>query len=248
MTLLTIAEHKLLGSQTEPRLVKKNKILIHTMVGTLRGTDSMFRQAGFDGTESHFGTSAIGEIWQWQDTDFQADANLEGNDDAISIENEDWGINGWKGVGEVPPFAPDQLKALIRLCAAICVEHDIPPVALTNSEDASRGIGTHRLGIDPYRTHGEHYSSSFAKACPGNARLNQVNTIVIPDTAKLVRSLLEPIHKTPNITKALKENAEYRAALRSIDNKRPIVMENVERMRRRAYHDFKTLKSFEIIA
>ena len=103
MPRMKCAVWKPLGPQTEPRLVKKNKILIHTMVGTLEGTDSMFRKDGFSGTEAHFGTDEGSRIWQWQDTDFQADANLEGNDDAISIENQDWGINGWKGQGPVPP-------------------------------------------------------------------------------------------------------------------------------------------------
>lgn len=246
MSRFEMAVWRPLGTQTEPRLVKKHKILIHTMVGTLEGTDSMFRKDGFSGVESHFGTSDTGVIWQWQDTDFQADANLEGNDDAISIENEDWFINNWKGVGPVPPFTDAQVDSLVDLCAEICLEHDIPPVRCPDSEDASKGIGTHRLGIDPFRTHGEHYTTSFGKVCPGDARLRQVNEIIIPRTAAIVRERLNPVAKTPWITAALVQNQEYRAALREIRNTNPAVQELEESARRRAWQDFVALKEFQV--
>lgn len=243
---INIAEWKPLGPQTEPRLIKKNKILIHTMVGTLAGTDSMFRRDGYGGTESHFGTSADGDCIQWQDTDFQADANLEGNDDAISIENEDWGIDGWKGQGPVPPFTVKQLNKLVVLCTRICLEHDIPPRELTDSEDASKGIGTHRLGIDPYRKHGEHYSESYAKSCPGDARIKQVNTIIIPRVQQAVKDAKNPVPKTPFLTKALIANSNYRLALKEVVNPKPEVVELVERARRAAWRDFVALREFEV--
>lgn len=216
------------------------------MVGTLEGTDSMFRRDGYGGTESHFGTDEGSRIVQWQDTDFQADANLEGNDDAISIENQDWGINNWKGEGPVPPFTNAQLNSLITLCTELCLTHDIPPRQLLDSEDASRGIGTHRLGIDPYRKHGEHYSESFAKSCPGDARIKQTNEIIIPRVAIRVRDALSPTPKTPFISEALQRNRDYRLALKGIQNTKPEVIEIVERARRAAWRDFVALKEFEV--
>lgn len=245
MARFNSAVWKPLGRQTQPRLLKKNKIIIHTMVGTLRGTDSMFRDGGFSGTESHFGTSAAGECWQWQDTDFTADAQLQGNDDAISFENEDWGIDGWKGTGPVPAFTQRQLGKLIEVVTDVCLEHDIPPVELTNSEDASKGIGTHRLGIDPYRTHGERYTAYYGKACPGDARFAQVNGILIPAVARNVRRATKPVARTPHITDALEANATYRRMLRRIDNNRPKVVEVVEKAKRNAWHDFKALQEFD---
>lgn len=246
MARMKCAVWKPLGPQTEPRLTRKNKILIHTMVGTLEGTDSMFRRDGYGGTESHFGTSEGSTIWQWQDTDFQADANLEGNDDAISIENQDWGINGWKGQGPVPPFTTAQLNSLVTLCTEICLVHNIPPRQLTDSEDASKGIGTHRLGIDPYRKHGEHYSESFAKACPGDARIKQVNDIIIPRVLRRVKDATGTSHPTPFISKALVANKNYRVALNDINHPKQTVDEIVERARRAAWRDFQALKAFEV--
>ena len=246
MSWLNTCKHKPLGPQGEPMLLRKNKIIIHTMVGTLRGTDSMFRKDGYGGTESHFGTSAAGEKWQWQDTDYQADAQLFGNDDGLSIENEDWGIDGWHGVGPVPPFTDAQVEANIDICVECCVLHDIPPVLLPDTNDSSMGIGWHRMGIDPWRKHGEKYSLSTGKICPGDARIEQIRKIIIPETARRVNALMAPTSKTPHVTKALEANQDYRAALRQIPvENRPNIALVVEEARRNARQDFRALKEYE---
>src|SRR4051794_41971879 len=95
----------------QPRMTAHDIICIHTMVGGLIGTDSYFRQGnglGYAGTESHFGTGGYGEKVQWQDTAYQAEANLHGNWDVLSIENPDMG----PGVPGGNINRPAQLAAL----------------------------------------------------------------------------------------------------------------------------------------
>ena len=64
-----------LGPQTQPPMRSHDLICVHTMVGSLTGTDAYFRDGGYGGTESHFGTGGNGERpLQWQDLAFTADA------------------------------------------------------------------------------------------------------------------------------------------------------------------------------
>jgi hypothetical protein len=59
----------------QPRLLKHDLVILHTMVGSLWGTDGYFRRDGYGGAESHFGVGYDGEILQWQDTNYKAEAN-----------------------------------------------------------------------------------------------------------------------------------------------------------------------------
>jgi hypothetical protein len=161
-------------------------ICIHTMVGSLAGTDSYFRSgngAGFSGTESHFGTGSDGSIWQWQDTAFRAEANLNGNHRLISIENADYGIGfgTWNtnDGGAVPAFTAAQAEAIARILAWASKEHNIPLVLIPDSAPGRRGVGYHRQGVDPYRVSGgEQWSLAYGKVCPGNKRIAQIPGII----------------------------------------------------------------------
>lgn len=176
-----IAKKRPLGPQTQARLRKHHKIILHTMVGSLWGTDSYFRQGGYSGTESHFGVGYDGEILQWQDDDYTADANLQGNDDCISIETADRGTGfpNWNTSGDnVPPWTAAQREAIAKIIARVAKRHGIPIVLISNTYDSTKGIGYHRQGVDPYRKHGEKYSNSFGKVCPGNKRIAQIPGII----------------------------------------------------------------------
>lgn len=176
---------KPLGPQTEPKLARKNKIILHTMVGSLTGTDSYFRSGngpGYDGTESHFGVGYDGMVYQWQDSDYQADAQLEGNDDGLSIETADTGTGfpSWTG-SNVPAWTSAQLDAIVDILVWACKTHNIPATLIADTADDTRGIGYHRQGIDPWRKAGcERYSTSYGKICPGDNRVKQLTETVIP--------------------------------------------------------------------
>ncbi len=179
MAVYPKANYRPLGTQTEARLAKKHKVILHTMVGSLWGTDSYFRQEGFSGVESHFGVGGDGEVLQWQDTEYEADAQLQGNDDCISIETADHGpeFPSWSG-SNVPSWTSAQLEEIAQIVAWVCKTHNIPCVLITDTEDSTKGVGYHRQGIDPYRTHGETYSNSFGKVCPGDRRVAQVPKVI----------------------------------------------------------------------
>ena len=54
-----------LGRQSEPLIGVPRILIVHTMVGGLRGTDSMFRGQGYTGTESHFASAARATGPRW---------------------------------------------------------------------------------------------------------------------------------------------------------------------------------------
>lgn len=198
------ASFELLGRQTEDRMTAHDIICIHTMVGSLTGTDSMFERDGFGGTESHFGTGGAGEkVKQWQDLAFTADANLDGNPRVISIENADKGpgFPEWSG-SNVPAFTSKQLDQLVDLVAWLCSKEahsacpsswkchqvGIPAVMIPDSKPGRRGIGYHRQGIDGSLPDmrvpgGELWSSSRGKICPGDKRVAQIRGNLVGSVA-----------------------------------------------------------------
>lgn len=169
-------------AQRQPRMAAHDVVVLHTMVGTLTGTDRMFHANGWSGTESHFGIGGRwgdgrdGEIIQWQDTEFTADANLDGNHRVISIETGD---NFPRSAADIEPWTPRQLDSIVAVTAWACRRYDIPAVLIPDSKPGRRGIGYHRLGIDPWRVPGgEKWSSARGKECPADQRIAQMPEIV----------------------------------------------------------------------
>lgn len=196
-----------LGPQTQPPMRSHDLICVHTMVGSLTGTDAYFRDGGYGGTESHFGTGGNGERpFQWQDLAFTADANLDGNHRVISIENADHGpgFGAWTG-SDVPRFTTTQADQLVDLIAWLCSpdahsgcpptwtcrQVGIPAAFVADSKPGRRGIAVHRQGVDgnfpaPPSIYagrvpgGERWSTSPGKVCPGDKRIRQLVTEIIP--------------------------------------------------------------------
>ena len=197
---------------TKPRMSAHDIICIHTMVGSLWGTDAYFRQGGFTGTESHFGTGPDGEVLQWQDTDYQADANYQGSHHIISIENADvgagfptWNLNDGNAV---PAFTDAQCEAVAKIIAWACREYDIPCVLIPDSKPGRRGIGYHRQGVPGYMVAGgELWSTAPGKVCPGNRRIAQIPQII--DRARAILG---------GATEEDDMNAEQDARLTRIEN------------------------------
>lgn len=193
MSRCPVAIWRPLGNDPEhqPLMSKYDIVCIHTMVGTLAGTDAMFREGGYVGVESHFGTGYIdGKItaYQWGDTARTADANLYGNPRTISIENADTGspFPSWTG-SDVPAFTDEQAELVAQITAWACKTHDIPAVFAPNSQGTSRGIAYHRQGIDPYRVAGgEKWSDSYGKVCPGDRRVAQIHSTIIPRVQEIL--------------------------------------------------------------
>lgn len=155
-------------------------VLLHTMVGSLWGTDAYFRREGYSGTESHFGVGPDGEVLQWVDLERRADANLYANDNAISIETADFGSGfGEWGGSNVPAWTTAQLEAIAQIVAWCCARWNIPCSLIPDSRPGRRGVGYHRQGIDPYRAAGgEQWSTSTGKVCPGDRRVAQIPQVI----------------------------------------------------------------------
>ena len=166
----------------QPRMKAYDLFCLHTMVGSLNGTDGYFKVgngAGYGGTESHFGVGPDGTIYQWQDTAYQADANGAGNWHVISSENADTGtpFPKWGG-SDVPAFTPEQVEANARIATWLLKEHGIPLDVVPDAKPGRRGMAYHRQGVPGYMVAGaEKWSSAPGKVCPGDRRIAQVPAV-----------------------------------------------------------------------
>jgi len=146
-------------------------ICVHTIVGYQSG-----------GNAAHFTTGASGRIVQARDTHYRSAANLNGNWRVIAIENEDHGpaYGSWSG-SNVPGFTDAQSEAIAKILAWAHRAHNIPLQLVADSKIGRRGVAYHRQGIDPYRVAGgEVWSSSRGKVCPGDIRIVQLLSEIIP--------------------------------------------------------------------
>lgn len=179
-------------------------ICLHTMVGNLTGTDRMFKASGWTGTESHFGVGGKwadgldGVVYQWQDTEYTADANLNGNHRVLSIETAD---NAPRAAADIEPWTEKQVDAIVLLLVYLCRTYSIPAVLIPDTAPGRRGIGYHRQGVQHSGgTHpagflqpgGELWSKAVGKECPGPARIKQ-----IPGIIARVQGLLNPTKGIP---------------------------------------------------
>lgn len=195
MRFTDLAQWRPLGpGNPATRMARHDVICLHTMVGYLTSTDRMFKVDGYTGVESHFGVGGgwgpdkaadlDGVVYQWVDTDYRADANLQGNGRLISIETAD---NAPKSAAGIEPWTPAQVAAIIRLTAALCKKYEIPAVLIPDSGPGRRGIGYHRLGIDPWRKAGtEKWSNARGKECPGDLRIAQISDTIIPGVKRVL--------------------------------------------------------------
>jgi hypothetical protein len=166
------AERRPLGPQTESPIGKPRIFIIHTMSGYLAGTDSMFRQGGYSGTESHFGIGGAydgandGAVWQWQRLDYSADAQYAGNAYATSVETSD-------GARSHVRWSAKQAEAIVRVGVWWCQQTG-NPARLVGSPGQS-GFGYHaQFGTWNHEAHD----------CPGAVRLKQYKGEIIPEIAR----------------------------------------------------------------
>lgn len=167
---------------SEPAIIP-TQVVFHTMVvkGGLPSCDAYFRSGNSGGIESHFGVGGPwegaqydGAVWQWRDTELQADAQYHANVRAVSIETADAG-------NPSNPWSAKQLDTLIRLGRWLRFTHNIP-ARICPAWDAS-GFGWHTMWGAPSNW------TPVSKTCPGDhwenghtagPRITQLKTIVLP--------------------------------------------------------------------
>jgi hypothetical protein len=150
-------------NQTEPAIVPR-VLIYHSIVGSAEGAYLMFRDRS--NLESHFIVAQDGEIWQLVDTTRQADANLDANAFAISVETED------RGDPDSQPWTDAQLDSLAWIAWRINRLHAVPLRRCPAWDSA--GIGYHTLFGSP-----SHWTP-VAKSCPGRVRIRQFDEVLLP--------------------------------------------------------------------
>jgi hypothetical protein len=144
----------------------------HVAVSEAASLFGYFNQPG--NPTSHFYVRRDGTVEQYVDTQFRAPAQLEGNSSMIGIETQ----GGVRNV-DTEPWTESQVDALARIAAWANRVHGIPLVRMPDSLPSTRGIGYHRLGVDPWRVSGgERWSQSYGKVCPGAGKIAQIPRII----------------------------------------------------------------------
>jgi N-acetylmuramoyl-L-alanine amidase len=148
-------------------------IIDHSIVGSALGAWYYFRDR--TGVESHFivrgapSGSEDGRIWQLMDMGRRADANLNANAFAISIETED------NGDPDHFPWSRAQLESLRWLHAKLRAVHPTIPRRRCRSTSGG-GLGHHSMWGAP-----SPWTPVAGKTCPGRpVRVRQWEQILLP--------------------------------------------------------------------
>lgn len=172
-------------NKNRKRLTLHNRVNLHVAVSEAASLFGFFNQSGR--ADSHFYVRKDGVVEQYVDTDWRANADLEGNDATISIETQG-GINNPNG----EQWTPQQVESLAQIYAWAVKTHGVAIKIASSSKlgEESRGLSWHRLGINGnfpalpsvlagrlQRGGGMKYSTSAGKACPGDAKIYQVESI-----------------------------------------------------------------------
>lgn len=162
MALCPFATHKLIApGSNDPRIRARAAVLHVDAGGAASLFDYFLRRSG--GIESHFHIKWTGEIEQYRDTAYQADANHLANDFAISIETQGFGNGKWN---------KRQLRSIKRLLLWLNQVHDIPLEKIAVWDGS--GVGYHvQFGAPGAWT-------PVAKSCPGPNRIKQFHEELVP--------------------------------------------------------------------
>lgn len=112
--------------------------------------------------ESHFGLGYDGRLAQYIGTHTRADANAGANNRAISLESA-------ANTSNTDPWTQEQIDTLVRVMDWAARTEGIPRRKCRSATDP--GFGYHRMFAD-WSTGGTY--------CPGDARVKQFNSIVMP--------------------------------------------------------------------
>lgn len=181
MGFCPFAEQKILPESSKQPSIKPRAVILHSAAG--RGSLYKFF-LNSSNLESHFWVSETGVIEQYISTNVRADANLNANSFAISIETE-------SSVTATERWSPAQAAAIVKLVTWICDTHGIPKKQIESATGS--GIGWHIMFGSPGPW------TPVAKSCPGPARIKQARDEIIPQVANAV---VKPPQDTGELTVA----------------------------------------------
>ena len=144
----------------DPRITPRVAIL-HVDAGNAYDLHDYFAYRS-GGIESHFHVAKDGTIFQYRDTDYEADANYKANPFAVSIETQGLGHEEWTA---------KQLQSIKALLLWLKRTHNIP-LQKCPAWDGS-GVGYHiQFGSPGYWT-------NVVKGCPGPKRIAQFENVLV---------------------------------------------------------------------
>jgi hypothetical protein len=142
--------------------IRPRLVILHVDAGNADSLYTFFRDRS-GGIESHFFVKKTGEIEQYRGIFDQADANLDANDFAVSIETQGFDAGEWN---------LEQLASIKRLLLWLHDTVGIPLVKVPTWDGA--GVGYHTQFGAP-----SHWTP-VAKSCPGPDRIKQFSAVLVP--------------------------------------------------------------------
>lgn len=153
-------------SHTQGRITPTT-LIYHRAVSSAESLLGYWTTPGVE-LESHFYIGQWGTLYQFMDTEVRADANVDANSFAISVET-------WDG-GNTPddmPWNAAQLATAKLLAAWVCETHSVKRAAAETWNGG--GIGGHNWFPYPW--------ADGPRGCPGTARNAQIRNDIIPYVA-----------------------------------------------------------------
>lgn len=162
MALCPFARHRLISPGSNDPRINARMAILHVDAGNNSSLHGYFNGPS-GGIESHFFVKKNGKIEQYRDTNYQADANLNANGFAVSIETQGYGGGKW---------TRRQLKSIKRLLVWLNDAEGIPLHEATGPYGS--GVGYHvQFGAPGAWT-------PVAKSCPGPKRIKQYENDIVP--------------------------------------------------------------------
>lgn len=170
MSLIPFAEKKLITpGSSDPRIIPIG-VIWHVDAGNASDLYDFFKNRS-GGIESHGHVRLDGHLYQYRDTDYEADANYKANSFVengkrygyLSFETQGFGDGEWTEA---------QLDTIQEVNLWAHEEYGIPYRVCRNSTDP--GYGYHTLFGSPSAW------TPVAKSCPGPKRIKQFHSIVVP--------------------------------------------------------------------
>jgi N-acetyl-anhydromuramyl-L-alanine amidase AmpD len=163
MPVCPFAANKLIAPGSNDPRIQPRVAILHVDAGNAESLYDYFKNRS-GGIESHFHIKKSGEIEQYRDTDFQADANHNANDFAISIETQGYGSGEW---------TPAQVESIKKLLVWLNKTHPAIRLQKAPAWDGT-GVGYHvQFGAPGAWT-------PVAKSCPGPDRIRQFEAVIVP--------------------------------------------------------------------
>lgn len=167
--LIDFAEHKLIVPGSNDPLIDARAGILHVDAGNAFDLFDFFKNRS-GGIESHghipkTPTPKGKALFQYRDTNFEADANFLANPFALSFETQGFGEGTWND------FQLDGIKQVILWGRK---KHSIPLRVMQSWNDPRGGWGYHTLFGAPSPW------TPAVKSCPGDERKEQFHDLIVP--------------------------------------------------------------------